>query len=330
MQAAYYARQGPAREVLIISDVNTPLPGPGEVRVRIRASGINPADVKRRAGAPARPMLWPIVIPHSDGAGTVDAVGRGVRSTKEGDRVWVWNAQWRQPFGTAAEYVVVPEGQVVPLPPAVPFEVGAAVGVPGLTAHRCLTVVPPLQRERALVYGAAGAIGFLLVQLLKARGAHVTAIVSSDRKREIAISAGADEALDYSHPSFEGELERTGGLDRFGFIADVDMGAHCATYTRNAARHGHIVVFGSASNMQPAVDVLALQKHGVSLHFIAGADQPARQVAQAIEEINEGLASSALAPRIHSRFPLHEVAMAHEEVEAGSLEGKVVLEIAHG
>jgi len=329
MQAAYYSRQGPAREVLVLSELNTPLPGPGEIRVRIRASGINPADVKRRAGAPARPMCWPIVIPHSDGAGTVDAVGRGVRSVKEGDRVWVWNAQWRQPFGTAAEHVVVPECQAVALPPAVPFDVGAAVGVPGLTAHRCLSVVSPLACERALVYGAAGAIGFLLVQLLKSRGTHVTAVVSSDRKREIALSAGADEALDYSKPTFASELDRVGGSDRFRFIADVDMGAHCASYTCNAARHGHIVVFGSASNMQPSVDVLALQKHGVSLHFIAGADQPPRHVAEALDEINRGLASGALTPRIQSRFPLREIASAHELVEAGSLEGKVILEVMH-
>lgn len=329
MLAAYYARQGPARDVLVLSELNTPLPGPGEVRVRIRSSGINPADVKRRAGAPARPMVWPIIIPHSDGAGVVDAVGAGVRSAKEGDRVWVWNAQWRQPFGTAAQYAIVPAAQIVSLLPNVSFDAGAALGVPGLTAHRCVSVLSRSSSMRVLVYGAAGAIGNFLVQMMKARGAHVTAVVSSGRKREIALEAGADLALDYSHPSYDEDLERVAGPDGFGVIADVDMGSHCMHYTQLVARHGQVVVFGSASNMQPAIDVLPLQKHGVSLHFIAGADQPQQQFAPATEEINDGVATGALRPRIQSKFSLAEIAAAHEEVEAGSLEGKVIVEVAH-
>jgi NADPH2:quinone reductase len=329
MLAAFYARQGPARDVLVLSELNTPLPGPGEVRVRICSSGINPADVKRRAGAPARPMVWPIIIPHSDGAGVVDAVGSGVRSTREGDRVWVWNAQWRQPFGTAAQFAIVPAAQVVSLAPNVSFDDGAALGVPGLTAHRCVSVLARSSGERVLVYGAAGAIGNLLVQMMKARGAHVTAIVSSERKREIALEAGADLALDYSHPDHAEDLERLAGAEGFGVIADVDMGSHCMHYTQLVARHGQVVVFGSASNMRPAIDVLPLQKHGVSLHFIAGADQPPPQLAAAIEDVNDGVAAGALRPRIQCKFPLAEIATAHEVVEAGSLEGKVIVEVAH-
>jgi NADPH2:quinone reductase len=329
MLAAYYARQGPARDVLVLSELNTPLPGPGEVRVKIRSSGINPADVKRRAGAPARPMVWPIIIPHSDGAGVVDAIGTGVRSVKEGDRVWVWNAQWAQPFGTAAQYAIVPAAQVVALPSNVSFDAGAALGVPGLTAHRCVSVLTRSSGLRVLIYGAAGAIGNLLVQLMKIRGAHVTAIVSSARKGEIALEAGADLALDYSHPNHAEDLERLAGAEGFDVIADVDMGSHCMHYTRLVARYGQVVVFGSASNMRPAIDVLPLQKHGVSLHFIAGADQPAQYFAAAIEEVNEGVATGALRPRIQSTFPLTEIAAAHEVVEAGSLEGKVIVEVAH-
>lgn len=227
MLAAFYVKQGPAREVLELDELNKPFPGPGQVRVSMRASGINPADVKRRAGATARPMVWPIVIPHSDGAGVVDAVGRGVRNVREGDRVWLWNAQWAQAFGTAAQFATVPAEQAVALPDNVSFDIGASLGAPGLTAHRCVSILQPIAGRRLLVFGAAGAIGNLVVQLAKAQGAHITAVVSSAQKAACAAEAGADDTKIYTDPDYRDKIFATAGVEGFDALVDVDFGSNC-------------------------------------------------------------------------------------------------------
>ena len=329
MLAAFYVKQGPARDVLVLGDLNKPMPGAGQVRVAMRASGINPADVKRRAGATARPMVWPIVIPHSDGAGVVDAVGRGVRNLREGDRVWLWNAQWSQPFGTAAQFTTLPAEQAVPLPDNVSFEIGASLGVPGLTAHRCISVLEPLAGRRVLVFGAAGGIGNLVVQLAKAQGAHVTAVVSSTQKASCAIDAGADDTKIYTAPNYREDIIAAAGLAGFDAIVEVDFGMNGADYPALLARQGSAVIFGSASNMRPQIDVYTLQKHGVSLHLIAGAELPAHLRAAALDEITDRVSRGQLRPRLQASFPLKEIVASHEMVEAGSLSGKVVLTIEH-
>jgi len=211
MRAAWYEGNGPAQEVLQVGDLETPEPGPGEVRVRVHASGVNPSDCKARGGS--RPMIAPRIIPHSDGAGVIDQVGPGVPHERVGERVWIWNGQWGRPFGTAAEYIVVPAEQAVFLPENTSFEAGACLGIPALTAHRAVTTDRPCTGEVVLVAGGAGAVGHYAIQCAKALGAaQVIATVSSPEKAEHASAAGADAIINYRQEDVAAESMQSRGV----------------------------------------------------------------------------------------------------------------------
>ena len=215
MQAAYYERNGPAREVLRIGEIQTPRAGPGEVRVKLAASGVNPSDVKSRQGS-TRKIAFPRVIPHSDGAGVIDEVGDGVSKSRIGERVWVWNGQWRRAFGTAAEFIVVPTTQAVALPSNVSFEAGACFGIPAMTAIHAVILAKATKDTTLLVSGGAGAVSQYVIQFAKAQGATVITTVSSPEKAKAAREAGADHTIDYKRESVgERVMEITGkrGVD---------------------------------------------------------------------------------------------------------------------
>src|SRR5436853_6895927 len=203
MRAAWYEKQGPAREVLQVGSMPEPMPGRGEVRIRLAASGINPGDVKKRQNAFGYGMPFPRVIPHSDGAGTIDRIGQGVARPRIGERVWCYGAQSYRAFGTAAEYVVVPSSQAVPLPDGVPFEQGACLGIPGITAHRAVHAEGPVAGCTLLVQGAAGAVGVWPVGLPGLQGSRLPARVPSDAERALARAAGAHEVVQYDRRSRE-------------------------------------------------------------------------------------------------------------------------------
>src|SRR3954466_15954627 len=209
MKAAWYETQGAARDVLVVGEMPDPEPGPGEVRIRVMASGINPGDIKKREVAFGYGMPYPRVIPHSDGAGTVDRVGDGVPASRVGERGWCYGAQSYRPFGTAAEFVIVPSGQAVPLPDGVPFEQGACLGIPGITAHRCVHVAGPVAGCVVLVQGGAGAVGLCAVQLARRAGARVLATVRSGEDEAVASRAGAHEVI------------RTGGVPAEEVIGQI-------------------------------------------------------------------------------------------------------------
>src|SRR3989454_4665545 len=195
MNAAWYEKQGPARQVLVVGTLPDPEPEPGEVRIRVAASGINPGDVKKRQNAFGYGMPFPRVIPHSDGAGTIDRIGQGVARPRIGERVWCYGAQSHRAFGTAAEYVVVPSSQAVPLPDGVPFEQGACLGIPGITAHRAVHAAGPVAGRVVLVQGGAGAVGSCAVGLARLAGARVLATVRSEGDEAVASRAGAHEVV---------------------------------------------------------------------------------------------------------------------------------------
>ncbi|MDP7386367.1 MAG: NADPH:quinone reductase, partial [Nitrospinota bacterium] len=231
MRAGWYEKQGPAGEVIQVGEMAAPEPGAGEVRVRLAVSGVNPSDAKNRLGARG-PMKFPRVVPHSDGAGEIDRVGPGVDPARAGERVWVFNGQWDRPFGTAAEFIALPAGQAVRLPEGVTDAEGACVGIPGMTAHRCVFADGPVQGKTVLVTGGAGAVGHCAVQLAKWGGASVIATVSSDEKAERArgaggaVGGGADHVVNYRTENVaERVRELTGGegVDR---IVEVDFGGN--------------------------------------------------------------------------------------------------------
>jgi NADPH2:quinone reductase len=248
MKAAFYERTGPAREVLQVSTLPEPTPGPGEVRVRLRWSGVNPNDVKSRAGLRSSELPFPRIVPHSDGMGIVDAVGDGVARERIGQRVWVWNAAWGRAFGTAAQQVVLPEGQAVALPAGVADEVGACLGIPALTALHATLVGGGVNGRSVLVAGGAGAVGHYAVQFARLLGARqILATVSSPQKAVLAKAAGADTVIDYRRENVAEHVRQAThgeGVDR---IIEVDVAANAAVDLDVIRSGGECIVYGSGA-----------------------------------------------------------------------------------
>ena len=327
MQAAFYERTGPAREVLQLGELPTPEPGAGEVRVRVLWSGVNPSDVKTRAGLRNPTLPYPRVIPHSDGMGVVDAVGAGVPAARIGERVWLWNAAWGRPHGTASQFVCLPQAQAVPLPDAAPDEAGACLGIPALTALHAVLMDGGVAGKTVLVAGGAGAVGHYAVQMASQLGAaRVIASASTPAKATLARQAGADDVVLYKdEPLAARVLELTGGrgVDR---VIELDIAANAAANLEALRPGGECVVYGSgAAQFQlPFFPLIAknLQLKFFIVYHLAPAD---RERAQAT--LARMLARGTLQHNVAARLPLAEIARAHEMVERGEAVGNVVLQV---
>jgi NADPH2:quinone reductase len=325
MKAAWYKEHGPASEVIEVGELRTPEPGPGEVLIRLFASGVNPSDVKARLGS--RPVKWPLIVPHSDGAGVVEQVGPGVDGLETGDRVWVFNGQWERPMGTAAEYISLPAGRVVPLPEGVSFAEGSCLGIPAMTAHRCVFADGPVEGKRVLVTGGAGAVGHYAVQLAKWGGATVIATVSSERKAAHAREAGADHVLDYrSEPVAERirEVTKGAGVDR---IVEVDLGANLEVAQAVLAARGTIVAYSSMAVPEPKLPFYPLMGRNVTIRLVLLYTISDEEKRQACRDIVRAIEEGALTHSVGARLPLEETATAHELVESGGAIGNVVIDL---
>ena len=325
MQAAFYERTGAARDVLQLAELPDPEPGPGEVRVRLRWSGVNPSDVKSRAGLRSSVLPFPRIVPHSDGMGVVDAVGAGVAPVRVGQRVWVWNAAWGRPFGTAAQFVVLPQAQAVALPASVGDEAGACLGIPALTALHAVLTRGGVRGQRVLVAGGAGAVGHYAVQFARLLGARqVLATVSSAQKAEIARAAGADLAFDYRGADIVAQVrEATAGqgVDR---IVEVDIAANAALDLQLVRRGGDCVVYGSGAG-EFKLPFFPLIVNNVALQFFIVYNLDDAEREQALQVLTRLLEQGRLQHLIAERLPLAQVALAHELVEQGRTVGKVML-----
>ncbi|WP_224391142.1 NADPH:quinone reductase [Pseudonocardia sp. ICBG1293] len=329
MRATWYDRTGPA-EVLIHGELDDPEPAPGEVRVRVHASGVNPADVKRRRGWAGLRMDFPRQVPHDDGAGVVDAVGPGVDPGRLGTRVWLHDTRVGRAVGTAAELVCVPGRHAEPLPDAVGFVEGASIGVPGRTAHRCLFRDGPIAGATVLVAGAAGAVGHAAVQQAVAAGATVIGTVGREENRGIAAAAGCALVLDRRRDDLVAAvLDATDGrgVDR---IVEVDLAANMETDARCVAVNGAIAVYGTDSGHKPVVPVWRLMNASVSVHFELLYNLPHAAHRRAADDLNRWLVEGSFAPRIGRRFPADQVAAAHDAVESGQGDGNVVVDVVPG
>jgi NADPH2:quinone reductase len=325
MRAACYERVGAAREVLHVEEVPTPEPSPGEVRVRLATSGVNPSDVKTRAGLRTAVLPFPRIVPHSDGAGLIDAVGPGVSPARIGERVWTWNAAWKRASGTAAEYITLPSPQAVKLPDAVPFEVGACLGIPALTALHAVRVDGGVAGKTVLVAGGGGAVGHYAVQMARLLGAaRVIATVSSEEKARLARAAGATDTIDYRRESVAERLRDT--VDR---VIEVDFGANVATDFDVVKAEGDLVVYGSGLREVPIPFMPALTKNVRVRFFIVYNLTDADRAAE-IAQLSAWLAAGALQHNIAARLPLDRIAAAHELVESGRAIGNVVVDIRPG
>lgn len=326
MRAAWYERNGPAAEVLTVGEMPVPEPGPGEVRVRVVVSGLNPTDVKSRAGS--RPMGFPRVVPHQDGAGIVEEVGPGVPAARIGERVWLFTIQWQRPWGTAAEYTIAPASLAVTLPGGTSFEEGACLGIPAVTAHRCLFADGPVDGKTVLVTGGAGAVGHYAVQLAKWAGARVVATVSSAEKAAAATAAGADHVVNYRTDDAASRiLALTGGVgvDR---VVDVDFGGNLATSLAVVKTNGAIAAYASMGEPEPRLPFYALMSKNVTVRPVLLYTMPAEAKARAAEDIVALVERGRLAHQIGARFTLDEIVRAHEAQESGKVVGNIVIRVA--
>ena len=326
MKAVWYERSGPAPEVLTCGEMPTPVAGPGEVRVRLEASGVNPADVGRRGGS-YRALEYPRVIPNSDGAGIIDQVGAGVTRLCPGQRVWLFNGQRNgRAFGTAAEYIALAEHLVTPLPDQLSFAAGATLGIPGMTAWCGLFGDGPIAGQTVLVTGGAGAVGHYAVQFAKWGGAQVIATVSSAAKAEQAQRAGADLVVNYKTEdvvarvmAFTGER----GVDR---VVDVDFGGNIAVTLKAMAINSTIAVYATNGNRTPVVPMRELMEKCIAVRALVLFALPPRLLAAAQADISKWLAAG---PRLHnvaSQFALADTALAHLAVEKGDKLGTVIVD----
>jgi NADPH2:quinone reductase len=326
MRAAFYEANGSAREVLRVAEMETPGPGRGEVRVRLLASGVNPSDVKSRAGL-TRKIAFPRVIPHSDGAGEIDAVGEGVSPARVGERVWVWNGQWRRPFGTAAEWIVLPSEQAVPLPAAVSMEAGACFGIPAYTGYQAVLLTGARQGSTVLIAAGAGAVGHYAIQFAKKRKATVITTVSSSAKAELARRAGADHVVDYKRENVGERIMAVTGSRGVDAVIEVDLAANARLLPNVLAPNGVVAIYGSGAP-EASIPFQFLLQNSITLKFFLVYLMPPEERARATADITRMLESGELIHNVAQTFDLGDIVAAHEAVEAGQALGNIVVRIA--
>ncbi|MBK1658868.1 NADPH:quinone reductase [Paracraurococcus ruber] len=323
MKAVWYDRNGDS-SVLTYGDLPTPAPGPGEVLVRLAASGVNPSDWKTRRGS--RPMAFPRVIPHSDGAGTVEAVGEGVDRGRIGQRVWIWNGQWKRAFGTAAECIALPAAQAVPLPDNTAFEAGACLGIPALTALHGVLTDGGVTGQTVLVTGGAGSVGHYAIQFARLLGAaRVLATVSSEEKAAHAMAAGADATVNYRSEDVAARIADLTGGAGVQRVVDVDLSTTAGLLPAVLAPGGICAAYGSngpAATMQfgPAI------MKGIAVRWFIVYELSAAQRAVAVDTLQAWLRAGLVTHAVAARVPLADCAAAHDAVEGGRFIGNLVLD----
>ncbi|WP_327345300.1 NADPH:quinone reductase [Streptomyces europaeiscabiei] len=324
MLASWYDAQGPATEVLQVGELPDPTPGPGEVRVRVTVSGVNPGDTKKRTGWTGSGMPYPRVIPHSDAAGVIDAVGYGVDERRSGQRVWVYGAQSYRAFGTAAQYAVVPAGLAVPLPDHLSDDLGASLGIPGITAHRSVFADGSVDGKVVLVNGALGGVGSLAAQLAAWGGATVIGTVRRtadlDRVDPAVISHAV--ALDAADPAAEIRAHAPAGVDR---IIEVSLSDNADLDNAVAANGATIAAYATRAD-RTEIPFWTLLFNNVTLRLIGSDDFPTDARLQAARDLTSAAAVGALTVEIGDRYPLADIAKAHDRVDAGG-RGRVLVDI---
>ena len=322
MKAAYYEANGSARDVLKVGEIATPQAGPGEVRVKLATSGVNPSDVKGRQGS--RKIAWPQLIPHSDGAGVIDQVGDGVAKSRIGERVWVWNGQWKWPFGTAAEYIVLPAIQAVKLPDQVGFDVGACLGIPAMTAYHAVALAEIGKGSIVLVTGGAGAVGQYVIQFAKALGATVIATVSSPDKAAMAREVGADHTVDYKTEDVPARVMAITGNKPVDAIIDMDIASNAKYVASVLKAKGNVIIYGT-SNPQATIPAGFGIPNATRYQFFIVYELDAGERQRAVTAITAALEHDTLKHRIAKQtFPLNDIVAAHEAVEKVSV-GNVIV-----
>ena len=327
MRAVSFDRAGPAAEVLELGDLAKPVPGPGEVLVRLGYSGINPSDVKLRAGQRAGGLPYPRIVPHSDGAGEIEALGEGVEARRLGEAVWVYNGQWQRPFGTAAQWIALPAEQAVRLPAGVTLQAGACLGIPAQTGCHVIVGAGPLDGRWVLIQGAGGAVARYALQFARRAGARIAASVGGPAQAALAKELGAHAVVQRGDPEAEAQLLAATGGHGFDLIVDGELGANIDASARLLADNGEICSYGSALVREPALPFYPLLFKSARLRFPLIYLLSAPERLATLAEMTRALEAGDLDHAIDQVYPLERTAEAHERVESGQRQGAVLVRI---
>ena len=328
MKTASYKSFGPAREVLVLGELDRPSPGPGEVLVKLATSAVNPSDVKKRMGSAPDLLDNGLVIPHSDGAGVIESVGKGVDAARLGERVWVYQAQHARRFGTAAQYIALESRRAVPLPANTGFEVGACSDIPVMTAHRCVFADGPVDGRVVVVTGGAGRVGHYAVQLASQGGAKVIATASNPADSEACIEAGACGVVNHREADWAAQLIDVNGGKKVDRVIDVEFGANLSSVLDVIRTSGTIVSYGSAVAPEPKLPFYRMMFLDLLVRLVIVYEMPEAAKAAAIADISTALEQERLQHRITHLLPLDEIVQSHELIEQGGFRGCVVLQTA--
>jgi NADPH:quinone reductase len=322
MKAAWYEENGSASQVLRVGILTDPIPSTGEVCVKVFASGVNPSDVKSRA---ARPLIAPRITPHSDGAGVIVSVGAGVADTRVGERVWIWNGQWKRAGGTAAEFITLPAEQAVTLSQNTTFDEGACLGIPALTALRAMTIDGSVLGQTVLVSGGAGAVGAYAIQFARLLGAAcIIATVSSAEKASAAADMGADHVINYRTENVADRVKQITDGRGANRVIEVDGAANTEMLPRLIARGGLCVIYGSGKPQVP-FDFGPMIQIGAAVRFFVVYELPGAERTVTIDALNAYLTHGMVRHTIAARFQLDDIVKAHDAVESGKLLGNAVV-----
>ena len=327
MHAARFEKFGNATDVLQVGEFATPVAGPGEVLVRLHTSGVNPSDVKKRAGSLPDLLDGGPVIPNSDGAGTIEAVGDGVPENRAGERVWIYQAQFARRFGTAAEYVAIDSSRAPRLPDNTDFSAGACLGIPVMTAHRCVFADGNVEGQKILVTGGAGRVGHYAVQWASQAGATVIATASNETDASACTDAGASAVVDHRDDNYAAAiLDATGGapVDR---IVEVEFGGNLQASLEVLRTGGVIATYSSMQEPQPQLPFFRMMYQDLTLRFVIVYAMPESAKQFAVADIERALTAELLQHRVAQEFPLDEIAQSNELVEQSGTRGAVILRI---
>jgi NADPH:quinone reductase-like Zn-dependent oxidoreductase len=327
MQAAWFEAFGPAREVLHVGEQPRPEPQAGEVLVRLRTSAVNPSDVKKRAGSSPTLLDDGLVIPNSDGAGVIEAVGSGVAAARIGQRVWIYQAQHGRRFGTAAQYVAIDAARAAPLPETAGFEVGACLGIPAMTAHRCVFADGPVDEQTILVTGGAGRVGWYAIQWAKAAGARVIATASKAADGDACRQAGAEAVVNHREPGWGERVKAANGGAAVDRVVEVEFGGNLTEVLGCLRTGGTIATYASAQVTEPKLPFYRMMYLDLTVRAVLVYVMPEAAKQAAIADIHRALVGGSLRHRIAHRLPLARIAEAHELVERGGLNGCVIVDI---
>lgn len=327
MKAAWYESYGAACDVLKVGERPEPDPGPGEVLVALRTSAVNPSDVRKRAGAVAGLLDGGAIIPHSDGGGVIEAVGEGIDPGRVGQRVWVYQGQHVRRHGTAASLIAIDAGRAVPLPDAVDFDTAACLGIPAMTAHRCVFADGPVYGKTVLVTGAAGRVGHLAVGWAAQGGARVIATASNPDDAESCLAAGAEAVVNHREPGWGAKAVEANGGGKVDRVIELEFGQNLPE-TLDAIRvGGAMAAYGSIAVPEPKLPFYRMMYLDMTLRAVIVYEMPESAKTQAIHDIDTALNAGWLRPRVALKLPLADIAAAHEAVEQGACRGSVVIEM---